>query len=43
MIATRNRLIHGYLGIGNDTLWSIIQTDIPHLLPRLQHLQKASV
>lgn len=23
MIATRNRLIHGYLGIDNDTLWSI--------------------
>ncbi|MDD5581280.1 MAG: DUF86 domain-containing protein [Methylobacter sp.] len=40
MIATRNRLIHGYLGIDNDTLWSIIQTDIPALLPLLQHLQK---
>jgi len=22
IIATRNRLIHGYLGIDNDTLWS---------------------
>lgn len=43
MIATRNRLIHGYLGIDNDTLWSIVQTDIPHLLPLLQHLQKVSV
>jgi uncharacterized protein with HEPN domain len=43
MIATRNRLIHGYLGIDNDTLWSIIQTDIPHLLPLLQHLQKTSL
>ncbi len=31
IIATRNRLIHGYLGIDNDTLWSIIQTDIPSL------------
>jgi uncharacterized protein with HEPN domain len=40
MIATRNRLIHGYLGIDNDTLWSIIQTDIPALLPLLQHLQQ---
>jgi len=28
IIATRNRLIHGYLGIDNDTLWSIIQDDI---------------
>jgi uncharacterized protein with HEPN domain len=39
VIATRNRLIHGYLGIDNDTLWSIIQTDIPALLPLLRHLQ----
>jgi uncharacterized protein with HEPN domain len=38
IIATRNRLIHGYLGIDNDTLWSIIQTDIPSLLPKLRKL-----
>ena len=42
IIATRNRLIHGYLGIDNDTLWSIIQTDIPALLPLLQHLKKSN-
>ena len=24
VVATRNRLIHGYLGIDNDTLWSIV-------------------
>ena len=35
IIATRNRLIHGYLGIDNDTLWSIIRSDIPALLPQL--------
>jgi uncharacterized protein with HEPN domain len=35
VIATRNRLINGYLGIDNDTLWSIIRGDIPALLPRL--------
>jgi len=35
IIATRNRLIHGYLGIDNDTLWSIIASDIPALLPQL--------
>ncbi len=29
IVAVRNRLVHGYLGIDNDTLWSIIQTDIP--------------
>lgn len=36
LIATRNRLIHGYLGIDNDTLWSIIETDVPVLLVELQ-------
>jgi uncharacterized protein with HEPN domain len=35
IIATRNRLIHGYLGIDNDTLWSIIGDDIPSLLSNL--------
>ncbi len=39
VIATRNRLIHGYLGIDNDTLWSIVQTDIPSLLPQLRQLR----
>jgi uncharacterized protein with HEPN domain len=35
IIATRNRLIHSYLGIDNDTLWSIIRNDVPALLPQL--------
>jgi uncharacterized protein with HEPN domain len=39
IIATRNRLIHGYLGIDNDTLWSIIQDDVPELLPLLKALK----
>lgn len=39
VIATRNRLIHGYLGIDNDTLWSIIRSDIPALLPNLRALK----
>jgi len=39
IIATRNRLIHGYLGIDNDTLWSIIQSDVPSLLAELRRLQ----
>ncbi|MEJ2682719.1 MAG: DUF86 domain-containing protein, partial [Gammaproteobacteria bacterium] len=38
IIATRNRLIHGYLGIDDDILWSIIQVDVPELLPLLQAL-----
>jgi uncharacterized protein with HEPN domain len=39
MIATRNQLIHGYLGIDDDVLWSIVQTDIPTLLANLRLLQ----
>ena len=39
VIATRNRLIHGYLGIDNDILWNIIEQDIPTLLPQLQKLK----
>jgi len=42
IIATRNRLIHGYLGIDNDTLWSIIQDDVPPLLNALLALKKAA-
>jgi uncharacterized protein with HEPN domain len=42
MIATRNRLIHGYLGIDNDTLWSIVTVDIPALLERPHELKNAS-
>ena len=41
IIATRNRLIHGYLGIDNDTLWSIINDDIPPLLQALRKLKSA--
>jgi uncharacterized protein with HEPN domain len=43
VIATRNKLIHGYLGIDNDTLWSIIQDDVPELLPQLQSLKDSLV
>ncbi len=39
IIATRNRLIHGYLGIDADTVWSIVQSDIPALLPALRNLR----
>ena len=39
IIATRNRLIHGYLGIDDDTIWSIIRDNVPELLPLLQALK----
>ncbi len=40
IIATRNRLIHGYLGIDNDTLWSIMSDDLPALLHALRALKE---
>lgn len=38
IVGTRNRVAHGYLGLDNDTLWDIIQNDIPGLLPELRNL-----
>jgi len=35
IVATRNRLVHAYLGIDDDTIWSIIQDDIRELLAAL--------
>jgi uncharacterized protein with HEPN domain len=40
IIATRNRLIHAYLGIDDDTLWSIVRDDIPALLTALERLRR---
>ncbi len=39
LIATRNQLIHGYAGLDNDTLWSIVETDVPALLQQLKILK----
>jgi uncharacterized protein with HEPN domain len=43
VIATRNRLIHAYLGIDNDTLWSIIRDDVPGLIAALQRLKSRRI
>ncbi len=43
IVATRNRLIHSYLGIDNDTLWSIITDNIPVLLPQLRKLSEQAL
>ena len=40
IIATRNRLIHAYLGIDDDIIWSIIRDDIPPLLVTLKKLKQ---
>lgn len=42
IIATRNRLIHGYLGIDNDTIWSIIESDLPSLRTELNNMKNAT-
>jgi uncharacterized protein with HEPN domain len=39
IVATRNRLIHGYLGIDDDTVWSIVRDDVPAILPVLEAIQ----
>jgi len=38
VVATRNQLIHGYLGIDNDILWNIVAENIPELLAQLQKI-----
>ena len=43
IIGTRNRLVHGYLGINNDIVWDIIQTEIPVLIEQLYSLKKAFI
>lgn len=42
IVATRNRLIHGYLGIKNEVVWDIIQNEIPALIEQLYALKKAA-
>jgi uncharacterized protein with HEPN domain len=42
IVATRNRLVHGYLGIKNDVVWDIIQNEIPLLIEQLYALKKAA-
>ena len=38
IVATRNRVAHAYLGIDDDVIWDIIQTDLPELLDALRRL-----
>lgn len=38
VVATRNKLIHNYLGIDNDALWSIVQDDVPVLIDELKRI-----
>jgi len=39
ILATRNRLIHGYPGIDNDTIFRILRDDLPTLVRGLTRLR----
>ena len=41
IIALRNRLIHGYLGIDDDTIWGIVQKEVPALVVDLRAMLAA--
>ena len=40
-VGLRNRLIHGYLGIDDDTVWSIVRDDVAPLRLALSALLAA--
>jgi len=37
---TRNRLIHGYIDIDLDIIWSIVTRDLPSLVKKLERILK---
>jgi uncharacterized protein with HEPN domain len=41
VVALRNQLIHGYLGVDDDTLWSIVRDDLAPLREALTRLLAA--
>ena len=38
IVALRNRLIHGYSGIDNDIVWTIVRDAVPETLSALRQL-----
>ena len=38
IVGLRNRLIHGYGGIDNDIIWTLVQDAVPKLLSALRDL-----
>lgn len=38
IVGMRHRLIHGYLKVNLDTVWEVIERDLPALAPRLDAL-----
>ncbi len=41
MAAVRNRIVHGYFGIDDSILFTMIDADLKFLLPRLEALARA--
>ena len=38
IVSLRNRLIHGYDAVDFDIMWSIIQSDLPDLIEKLENI-----
>lgn len=38
IVSLRNRLIHGYDSVDFDIMWSIIRTDLPDLVKKLEQI-----
>ena len=43
IIGMRNRLIHGYLGIDDDLVWSAVHDELPPLLRALRKIDSTAV
>jgi uncharacterized protein with HEPN domain len=43
IIATHKQVMHAYMGVHDDTIWSIIRDDVPPLIQALKRLQKKRV
>jgi len=39
IVAVRNVLIHGYLGIDDDIIWDIVRNEVEKLLVALEKLE----
>ncbi|MGB0723088.1 MAG: DUF86 domain-containing protein [Gammaproteobacteria bacterium] len=40
IVATRNRLIHGYLGLDDDIIWSLVIDELPGLIVKLGRIER---
>jgi uncharacterized protein with HEPN domain len=34
----RHRIVHDYMRVDEDILWQVVTTDLPSLLPLLEHV-----